>query len=93
MAEHTLKTLAPFFDAVADGSKTFEVRKNDRGFAVGDILVLTRFLHSDVSHGVVPSHPPRHLRKRVSYVLAGGQYGIDPDYCVLGMQNLEGTDQ
>lgn len=87
MTEHTLKTLAPFFDAVEDGSKTFEVRKNDRGFAVGDILVLTRFLHSDVSHGIVPSHSPQHIRKRVTYVLPGGQYGIDSDYCVLGMRD------
>jgi Domain of unknown function (DUF3850) len=27
MTEHVLKTLAPYWDAIADGSKTFEVRR------------------------------------------------------------------
>lgn len=37
---HKLKTRPVFFAAIADGSKTFEIRKNDRGFKVGDALVL-----------------------------------------------------
>lgn len=38
MAEHELKTRAVYFDAVQRGEKNFEVRKNDREFAVGDVL-------------------------------------------------------
>jgi len=37
---HRLKTVDPYFTDVAVGRKTFEVRKNDRGFRVGDVLVL-----------------------------------------------------
>lgn len=37
---HDLKTWPQFYRAVIDGRKTFEVRKNDRGFAEGDTLVL-----------------------------------------------------
>lgn len=37
---HELKTWTRFFDAVADGRKTFELRKDDRGFKVGDVLRL-----------------------------------------------------
>lgn len=37
---HALKTEPQFFEAVIDGSKTFEVRKNDRDFRVGDYLAL-----------------------------------------------------
>lgn len=85
MAEHELKTRAVYFDAVQRGEKNFEVRKNDREFAVGDVLVLKRFLYSDISHGVVPSCPPQSLRRRVNYVLNGGQFGILPGYCVLGL--------
>lgn len=42
MVEHVLKTLPDYFDAVARGEKTFEVRRDDRGFQKGDILVLHR---------------------------------------------------
>ena len=37
---HELKTWPQFWPALCDGSKTFELRKNDRGFEVGDILIL-----------------------------------------------------
>lgn len=38
-----LKTIQPFFNDVAFGSKRFEVRKNDRDFKVGDFLVLQEY--------------------------------------------------
>lgn len=37
---HSLKTLPVYFAAVLRGDKTFEIRKNDRDFQTGDILVL-----------------------------------------------------
>lgn len=37
---HELKTWSPFFEAIANEEKTFEVRRNDRDFQVGDILLL-----------------------------------------------------
>lgn len=41
MTEHTLNLWPAYFDAVADGTKRFEVRSTrDRTFAVGDVLVL-----------------------------------------------------
>ena len=40
---HTLKTWPKYFKAIVDGWKTFELRLNDRGFAVGDCLVLQEF--------------------------------------------------
>lgn len=43
---HALKTVPPFFKDVVDGKKTFEVRKNDRLFKVGDKLLLQEF-HGD----------------------------------------------
>jgi hypothetical protein len=44
MAEHTLKCWPSFFADVADGSKTFEVRRNDRNFQVGDTLRLLEYV-------------------------------------------------
>jgi uncharacterized protein YqfB (UPF0267 family) len=40
---HRLKTWPIFYDDVEAGAKTFEIRKNDRNFQVGDILKLEKF--------------------------------------------------
>lgn len=37
---HKLKTWPEYFDAILRGVKTFEIRKNDRNFKVGDKLNL-----------------------------------------------------
>lgn len=39
-ATHELKVIPPYFDALVSGSKTFEVRKNDRAYQRGDVLIL-----------------------------------------------------
>jgi|CXWL01.1.fsa_nt_gi hypothetical protein len=39
---HELKTLPQYWDAVQRGEKTFEVRRDDRGFQKGDVLELVR---------------------------------------------------
>lgn len=44
MKRHELKTWPDSFEAIVRGEKRHEVRKNDRGFAVGDELVLREFV-------------------------------------------------
>lgn len=79
---HELKTINPFFDDVFYNRKNFEVRKNDRDYKVGDRLKL-------VEHD--PSvKRPRYVLKDIQYILPGGQYGIDPDYVVLGLKEIHG---
>lgn len=43
MVVHELKTAPGPFRDVRVGLKTYEVRKNDRGFAVGDFLLLREY--------------------------------------------------
>lgn len=40
---HELKIYPDFFQAVISGEKTFEIRKNDRQFKVGDMLALNEY--------------------------------------------------
>ena len=40
---HELKTLPIYFEEVIEGRKSFEVRKNDRNFKVGDMLALNEY--------------------------------------------------
>ena len=43
MATHRLKTWPSFFRDIEGGIKTFELRKNDRGFHLGDTLVIAEY--------------------------------------------------
>jgi hypothetical protein len=40
---HELKIFPEYFNAVISGVKTFEIRKNDRPFKVGDLLALNEY--------------------------------------------------
>ena len=49
MTIHKLKLNSAYYDDSASGIKTFEIRKNDRDFKVGDILELREWLWSGLS--------------------------------------------
>lgn len=86
---HKLKTLDLYFDAVKAGTKTFEVRVNDRAFQTGDILVLERITKSGFYTPSETPGQPVNIHKRITYLLQGGQFGIEPKYCVLGLGDVE----
>jgi hypothetical protein len=80
---HELKTLPPYFEAVAHGDKNFEVRRNDRGFQTGDRVVLREY--DPASYG----YSGREIRARIAYILPGDGVGLQAGYCVLGLANVE----
>ena len=78
--KHLLKILPEYFKEVVKGTKTFEVRKNDRPFKVGDILVLAEYCIS------IQSFTGRVCEKKVTYILEGGSFGVDKSFVVMGLQ-------
>lgn len=83
---HELKTYPNYFDAVVRGEKTFEVRRDDRGFQKGDILRLVR--HDGVLYRRSEEYGYEYFAE-ITYVLTGGQFGIEPGYVVMGLKSLE----
>jgi ASC-1-like (ASCH) protein len=76
---HELKILNEYFIHVKSGLKTFELRKNDRDFIAGDVVVLKEIDEEK------QSFTGRIISKNITYVLHGGVYGLEKDYCIIGL--------
>lgn len=89
MTVHKLKLFPEYFDAVANGIKTFEIRKNDRDYKVGDTLHLYEF-DPEVNGYLLSSRLPetRTCDVAVTYILTHEDFpdGIPEDYCVMGIR-------
>ncbi len=64
---HQLKILPEHFDDVISGIKTFEVRRNDRDFHVGDMLALNE-------HDGAFGFTGRSCLVRTDYILSDAKY-------------------
>ncbi len=86
MDTHELKTWPQPFQAVWDGGKTYEVRKNDRGFKVGDQLRLREWVPSEEGiRVVIEGYTGREILAEVRYMTPGGSFGLPADMCVMGI--------
>lgn len=80
MATHRLKILDSFANDVLDGSKSFELRYNDRNYQRGDYV---KFVVVDEDGGR-QTHPLNDVLFRVVYVLGG--WGLKDGYVALGLK-------
>lgn len=88
---HSLKTWSSYFEDVANGSKPFEVRKNDRNYAVGDVLVLQEWDPwggENLGVDYEGAYTGATVNVEITYVLPGGNFGIEPGTVVLGIKLL-----
>ena len=84
---HEIKILKHFADAVVSGVKTFEVRRNDRGYKVGDEI---RFRAVDYVDGHIASpikHEINEKRYKVTYVLEEF-VGIPKGFCIFSIEEV-----
>jgi hypothetical protein len=68
--KHELKIWPQYFHHVATGAKTFEVRKNDRGFQNGDQVVLREWdptEHTEHYAGSRETKPKGYTGKELSF--------------------------
>lgn len=76
MSTHDLKTDPEVFEAAWQGKKSFEIRKNDRDFQVGDTLNLRETQHSalEMAAGAPLEYTGRVIEEKVIYILHGPIY-------------------
>lgn len=80
MKLHTLKILPKYYVALVNGEKTFELRKNDRDYQVGDLITFTNTDGTPDKKRIV---------FRITYILENvSEYGLDDEYCILALKRL-----
>lgn len=77
---HDVKLGTAFFDDVKTGHKTFELRKNDRGYKEGDTIVLHEYKDGATTG--------RTITKKIVYMLEGFT-GLEDGYCILGLGEVK----
>lgn len=78
---HELKTWSQFYQDIIDGKKTFEVRKNDQNFQIGEYLML---IEVDSNNDLEPTG--RKMSFEIIYMLEGEIWGLQPGYTILGIK-------
>jgi hypothetical protein len=76
---HELKTWPQPFDAVYCGRKFHEVRADDRGFEVGDHLILREW------DPAAKMYSGRSMEVLVTYITIGGSFGLPEDLVVMSI--------
>lgn len=77
---HQIRLASSYFDDVAAGIKTFELRKNDRHYRKGDLLELMEFAEG--------RNTGRLIRAEVTYILED-YTGLEDGYCILSIKVVE----
>ena len=82
MTIHELKTWPEFYEQVICGAKTFEIRRDDRGFRVGDVLCLREW------NPATKTYTGRTYYTSVSYTLTGTAVGIADGFVVMALGSI-----
>ncbi len=82
MQAHELKTEPKFFERVLQGHKKFELRFNDRGYRLGDLLILREF-------DTVDGYTSRTLVASVKY-LTDYKRALRPGYVAMSLSRPRG---
>lgn len=86
---HTLKCDPESFDAVWDGSKSHEIRFNDRNFKVGDEVHLAQTKYTAAMMAYRPEfynleYTGKIIKAVITHMQSG--YGLARDWCVLSLR-------
>ena len=91
MKLHELKILHKYLIDITIGRKTFELRKNDRDYQVGDLIHFIDIREDDsTTKNRIEPNIDENTLYRITYVLKDvDQYGLDKEYCILAIKKLD----
>lgn len=75
---HELKCWPAYFRPLANGEKTLELRRDDRGFAVGDILHLREWDPATERYTGSATY------RRVTHIVRGGEW-LAEGFCAMSL--------
>ncbi len=79
MSVHQLKAWPEPFQAIIDGNKRHEIRKADRDYKTGDVLLLREYRPDD------DTYTGRLAVVIVKYLTVGGSWGLPDGMCVMSI--------
>lgn len=95
MKLHELKIKYEYLKEVQAGRKTFELRKNDRDYQVGDLIKFNCIDGAKlirIPAGYTMSSDcfiEEDTLYKITYILKDvEEYGLDSDYCILGIKKV-----
>ena len=84
---HNIKLDIGFCDLVNNGIKTFEIRRNDRNYQIGDYI---RFNPVGLFFQEV-EHPIKYKTFKITYILSG--WGLQDDFCALAIKEVDQSEE
>lgn len=75
---HELKIWPREFEAIKSGLKSFEFRKDDREYKVGDSILLREWTK-------INGYSGRKIEAKITYILSKTDFGIPYGYCILSI--------
>lgn len=80
---HELKIIPEYYKYIRSHEKTFEIRKDDRDYKPGDVLILREW------NPATREYTGHQTKRVITYILREAeQYGLKDGYCILGLQSL-----
>ena len=79
MKIHDIKILPDYFEAVLKGKKNFEIRKNDRDYKPGDVLMLREWDNE---------YTGRVIEKSVAWVMYNDKDMLKEGYIAMQLEDV-----
>lgn len=80
---HKLKTHTKYFEQILEGNKTFEIRKDDREFKLGDMLCLQEF------DPITKKYTGRAINMNVTSLLKNKpEFGLKEGFVLMSIQPI-----
>lgn len=83
MKTHELKIERKYFDAILNGTKTFELRINDRDFKKWDVLILKEY------DPELKKYTSEEIGCYVTYITYGPSFGLQEGFCCMAIKIRE----